>query len=605
MAGNIKRRSYIAASTDIFVGINNERNSVIVQGLKSGLEKNLSKDNYYETLYGTGDFDLYKGHITDGSQIIPILTLINKLDYDKASGIFQFGITETEYNKLMYNDPIGQPNYPHLPPGSSNIRFHLEEVGNTTTNISVTTDFRKYKVGLIFENANGELVTLFPSATNTVTVYTSDDHYFASVEYADSQEFYSELAKAIIQFRTPPSYLGEFGFDWWRIGDNGELPYDGILRTGFESRSPNDVDNSRFDNATEAVSAFKREYQRLPTTVTDQLYYVPWLQLFPKKIGKRPAAVSVAKLRVFGSIHPSWEKLVLDLPASFSTPTTVLFDRNTQPLRTTIDEEIEITCNTASANNQRINVLAYEKGPVKTDVRLAGTINVLRNDNKAVLNHRVLLVKVKVNLFYTNDPVYDNIGAFTTDEIDSLRYTFYLSLGYVSILQSPVTIDLSADSRYKSGGLFIDTLFINGNETPNIFLDLENRFANLQPRYKNYSKVFCFDIQAIDGIRNPLEGKADGIGTNGNVMLFHTRRRFTLSHEILHALGLAHAHLESIFYNHLDPNQKFIFPNAQNATTKDDPNATDNVMGYRFKNFTSWKWQWEILQKNIREWSNE
>ena len=328
-----KRRLYVASILEINQEElkKKEKRDITVKGLKSGFVKTLTKDNYYSTVYDRTNYDVYKGTIDDGGTVIDTLSLVSNTDYELENSYFQFGITEEEYNKLMYDSasvPASPPATPHLSADATNIRFHLED-----TNVSVTKDYKKYKVGLIFENDNGVLqAPLFPStAANLVYVYSIDDKYYFSKEFAEYQEFYEEFADATVEFRTKmvapgiaTAYNGEFGFDWLRLGDNGETAYSVLINDGFERHTVGDTGNTDFEG-DEDYKALKKEYKRIQTNIKDRFYYVPWLNIFPSTFTPTPAPPSSApipstvELRVLVEIKTAYNRLEFEYDSNFFT----------------------------------------------------------------------------------------------------------------------------------------------------------------------------------------------------------------------------------------------------------------------------------------------
>ncbi|MHC0445865.1 pyroglutamyl-peptidase I family protein [Flavobacterium sp. 3-218] len=146
-------------------------------------------EQYVQNIYNNIDFLVSKRKFATGNDINS-LSLSNKSIFSKKYSYFHLGITEEEYNKLVY----GQNNIPteitatampqFLPNDADNVFFHLKE--DLTFDNS---NAKKFKVGLRFENNEGNISTLFPETANEVFVYTVDNFYFFSKEYSDYQEY--------------------------------------------------------------------------------------------------------------------------------------------------------------------------------------------------------------------------------------------------------------------------------------------------------------------------------------------------------------------------------------------------------------------------------
>lgn len=610
-----KRKLFIASISDTYIDANDDHSNVVVNGFKSGFEKVLTKNNYIISLFDKPNLDVYKGKILDGVDTVQTLSLISRTDFEISFGYFQLGITEEEYNKLLYNDPVAPavlPAVPHLSVEASNITFYLEE----DTTISVSKDYRKFKLGLLFENKKGEIQpVLYPAtAANEVFVYTVDNQYFFSKEFSDFQEFYQEFAKAKVEFRTkivtpdiPVAYNGEFGFDWLRIGDNGEPSYESTVESGFESHSTGDTANTEYESKPEAARSLKREYMRIATQKADEFYYTPYLNIFPNTWIKNPMPPSEAELRVLVEIDADHDKLEFDYDAAYFTiDKPILTDKTVTAKVESQDHTIKITCIKDFAEHKKIRVLAYEIGkPLKADAKLAGEINVLKNSLIFRKEEKFVLVKVITDI--DNDGI-PKTGSFTVAEKNNLRNALYQSMIY-SILEDGPDLDLSNDIDYKitgpigakSYGKFIynnlglpDTNLDGGlyEDYPakGMFIDLKNKFLHLPGnlKYLDYFFVFSFDDPPYD----TAVGQIQEIGVR-NLILLPARNERTICHEGLHGLGLYHTHRDGPI---TEKSIKHTFPNANLLPINKD-RATDNYLSYNGVNRKStWKWQWEIVK---------
>ncbi|MCV9928123.1 hypothetical protein OIU83_10690 [Flavobacterium sp. LS1R49] len=163
-----------------------------IDTITAGIAKSTTtREQYALNVYNNTDFSVFKGTFEDGLDTINSLSLIHKDSSLKKNSFFHLGITDEEYNTLMYNQINARGTIQtattvtqNLPLEADNVFFHLEE-DLTFTNRNV----QKFKVGFRFEDATGNISTLFPTVTNEVFVYTVDGFYFFSKEYSAYQEY--------------------------------------------------------------------------------------------------------------------------------------------------------------------------------------------------------------------------------------------------------------------------------------------------------------------------------------------------------------------------------------------------------------------------------
>ncbi|MEN2416392.1 hypothetical protein [Flavobacterium mesophilum] len=602
-----------------------EYNGFNIHTNTSGINKiTTTQEAYANNLYNDVDFSVYKGTFRD-SGVINSLTLINEKSLEKRNSFFHLGITEEEYNKLVYGQttipavtpPATIPQY--LPIDADNVFFHLEEVIDFNK-----PNVQKFKVGFRFENALGDITTLFPATANEVYVYTIDGFYFFSREYSDFQEFTNTFAKAMVEFRTVPvaipasgsnpaipAYNGEFGFDWLRQGDNGEPSYESIIVGGYERPTVADTNteyeytgiSSSNHGINDAIKALKREYKSIPTQATspDEQYFIPYLNLFSKTYSDSlPATVSPkppyeATLKVLVLIDEAVDKLEFDYDTNlFIIDKPILSDKSVTTLGKvqSIDKTIKVTCINDFSEAKQIRVLAYPVGVTdKKQAKLAGLIHLGKNDIKT--NMKFVFIKVRTNV----DGTGNKTGATITNE----KLNLINSLAHFNITASvedcPNILDLSSNPDYKIGGQFIHSNNKLWEDASNFFTNLKTLFFNETDSSRNYinSKyntgyftVFIFDTLPYD----TAVGQVENLGIR-NLILLPGRNDRTISHEGMHGLGLFHSHKDSSITS---PNQKYVFPDGNTNPV----NATDNYMSYTgAARKSTWKWQWKIINRNL------
>lgn len=77
-----------------------------------------------------------------------------------------------------------------------------------------------------------------------------------------------KISLALVEFRTLPTYKGEFGFDWSRIDEGALTPepaYETILKNGYEApngKAPHRDSNTEYETPAEAFKALKNNIRR-------------------------------------------------------------------------------------------------------------------------------------------------------------------------------------------------------------------------------------------------------------------------------------------------------------------------------------------------------
>lgn len=639
-----KRRLYMAVLKRNSVH-DEEHYNLNIDTITAGLAKHIkTKEEYVLNLYNDKDFSIYKGTFTDGSDTINSLTLFHEKSLIKKKSYFQLGITEEEYNKLIYDVAV-LPDLPPLPTqilpmDADNVFFHIEEDSSYTHE-----DIRKFKVGISYENSTGVISTLFPtSPTNDIFVYTLDGLFFFSKEYSEFQEFYNEFANAIIEFRTVPAsipasgsspaipkYNGEFGFDWLRVGDNTEPTYRDWIEGGYETPNGSDLNTEfEFDSvlgvSTEAYKALKREYYSLPLQNIDKNYNIPYLNLFSEIFSNTITTSTTppyeANLRVLLEINEDLGKLEFEYDTSlFVIDKPILSDKLiTSGKVESIDKTVKITCLNDFSESKIIKILAYPIGVTdKKMAKLAGLILLNKNDVFSRKLSNIALVSVHTDI--NNDGTIES-AQYMPDEIKNLYNILYQNLTYCNIIESGLVLDLSSGTTYPDFQQNFDSLgnpitsgFIHSNGGIVVRRDylasgtkihhfVRDEFLRLNPLYSDYFLIFAFDkvltyneydsSGVIIGLRTNTLGHVDEIGKplvvvyNPNLSTTTPRDLTTLNHETMHGYGLYHTHRDGVI---VEPEIKFIYPNANDSSLANPLVATDNVMGYLSNAITLWQWQ--------------
>lgn len=645
--GNVdskKRKLYISIIADTHEGENKSKlndNAFTASSENDGI----TKDNYTSIIYNDSNYVVYKGEIKDGSIPIPTLSLIHSVDFELKQRYLQLGITEEEYNKLLYNSPTipsTPPANPHLAVDANNIFLDLDEI-----NVLANQGYRKFKIGLRYEDDTGAIsLPLYPSQNNEVFVYTIDGFYFFSKEYAEYQEFYSELSENETHFRPAVSWLGEFGFDWIRIGDSG-LSGDtdpivnrkDIENIGHYYISPSsdikEIDDSAINFRKEKIEfqSFLKNFINYPRQKgNESLYTVPWVSLYPSKDNLGNATpfpktnfdgslkclteatinliISLDSPSAITQLKLKYEKLHFNINSiipSTTTPLSDLTDNNgitysylqinsssgTYPTSL----EIKLECLNEFSTAKTIQVISTENGVDK----LSGELNLIPNSKNNRKEVELLLVNCETDLVTPGTSVF----GFEVDPPYTIRNRILseinktLNQALINIKSFSTTdLDLTRNNRpifYTEYYTLPNKNYLHPHVDHYYLKSLLNQSPVVDKLIVLCINEFCAnpipDTENIDLIHGQVSdiNKPDVILYKSGLYQSYTQPSVddpnTSSHECLHALGLYHS-----------------FSNFSKFTLKKF--ITDNIMDYNdgspiasYRTSTS-KYQWDITEKS-------
>lgn len=431
------------------------------------------------------------------------------------------------------------------------------------------------------------------------------------------------IALAVVYFRPLDSWNGEFGFDWMREkhnGHKGELDYKRTIQGGYK-------DGIRDLSREEAYKQLKSEYTTITITrkkevngqKTSTEYFVPYLALFSQEfIDTMPKDILVtpkceAELNILVEIEKDLDRLEFEYDDTLLELNNKILSKKTKTEGIElISSTIKIKCLKDLDKDQQICIYAYPKSTsavAKTKLeaikhrKLAGKIIVLKNDSNVRKEEKLVLIAVKTYI-----DAKSKAGEFSPEEKINLYNTLYQS--FVVPIIEEATLDLSSHPNFNVGGnnlIGTNIKYSYSRDGKNylnryLFLDCKNaffQFKNVEgdlvnERFKDYFTIYKFGIISND---EKLLGSAEQIGMR-NVVMFTLieNQDSTLQHEVLHGLGLPHTHRNDNEIIIKYPNTKYIFPHAQ----IDYLSATDNVMSYRKIAYTTWHWQWKILNPKIK-----
>lgn len=431
-----------------------------------------------------------------------------------------------------------------------------------------------------------------------------------------------------VEFRTCASDAGEFGFDWFRVGDNGDNAFNKIV-------------------AQSQLNLLENEYERFTLlTPRHETYYVPYLSLFaPETVKKEKQGVCDVilgmRFKTFGEV----EKIVFDYDKELlsvdvgNEEANVLTGKEINAITDyNLERLVRIRCiakGDGFDDAQEIKVWAYPKEKYNAvsathpnehseeDIKearkvLAGKILLPANSKRYRWKIKVVFIKVMTNIEDESEVKYTSKGP-SDAELSRLKKTFNHSLTLVEIEKEIKTLDLSENKDFKitkdKNGNDVFGRFIFHKGVDNVlnsedYIDrriLEDRkgfFKELRrlffeqkgnEKYKNHYMAFYFaestyDTYSLpDGKEHKTLAQAEGLNTKA-VAVFNGAKDIDLTHEILHSCGLKHPFSEEnwiMFEKHMTDNiMDYVRPHE-----KDEPIEQSKVF--------TWKWQWRIMNPRL------
>ena len=436
-------------------------------------------------------------------------------------------------------------------------------------------------------------------------------------------------------------YHGQFGFDWLRIGDNfypstippaGTIPteptYKQSLTGGYERRGRRILTdtNSQYETPDEAFLFLQREYLFLPTTQTDEYYYVPYLTLFSKTFHDSKSSDNKyivkppyeAYLQVIVEAYENVNKLDFEYDSTiFTLDKTQLLDKVIGAKRWSSDKYIKITCKKDFNASKFIKVWAT----MGAEKKLAGVISVNPNDATHRKELDVVCIKVQTNADIVTLPDHSDYerGVFTNADKDFLFKTLHQVMVVPNVIEIPNYLALENDSRFQVGGEFVEYAAYESKYVLKTLINLHSVLKQvfltpLNSRYANSFINFSFGLpfKKDDPTSNTrIMGAVEAIGIHCSA-LFNTITDTTLGHELLHGLGLYHTHIEKAkladgtIYNYPieEPLKKYTFYHPHYDTLSsafDKMKVTDNIMSYNSEKKITWQWQKKIVYRYLSE----
>lgn len=450
-------------------------------------------------------------------------------------------------------------------------------------------------------------------------------------EDADGSAATCGLVAAEVYFRPLPTYQGEFGVDWMRVGDTDFSqvlnPTDSfadndyrLLVSAIKGVSvPVPVANQAAER-NKAFAALEQEYGALNIKNESYRYHHHWLALFPKTLADSFNA-SFAHPAGTELKHQATLNVVIKLKDLTNKPDRIIFiHKETAIVQVTtsatpvpsgvislpcnqvnvITKEIigTITINSIGESEEDITIRAYAvKGSEKPT--LAGILKVCKNHStKVCRKQNVLVALIKTNI--NGSRPRDGNDVFNIDHLKLIYYALHQSLLYGEVEQNSTIIDLTNDIRFRlktsliapdntnrDAEKYCDNSGVMQGNTKNSAVDYLNRL--LPNRYSDYAKLFTFaeSWSANSGTSGVTRDFSSKMAVNFTEISYFVT---TPAHEMSHSMGLKHT-----FGDH---SANFRFGELPDP---DYQKKTDNIMSYSNRTpAMSWHWQWKIMNPNLK-----
>lgn len=367
------------------------------------------------------------------------------------------------------------------------------------------------------------------------------------------------LAKCLVFFRPTKDWKGEFGFDWSRVGDSKlqvDNPYSGIIGSYGKVYASQ---GGTFTPDSNKYKSILKEYDSFSTY--KGTYYIPNMTLKVNETAVLDAIVYVEEKA--DKLHYAYNTDIFEL--------TILKQFTVAKGKNHDESALRIKCKKSFSSPETIRIIATKNKLMQK----VGEIKIL--PNAKIDEVKILVIPVE----YRNKK--GNIK--NKSEINYIHNIFKQSL-----------LDSKTENYpdiFKTGNWWSDFFFTIKDNKGNKLMDLssfrslhrylDNDFMSIKEnkKYSTYYRVYCLpDSLGLNGV---AEDVGQGVKT---VIIFQNRdNSTTLVHELLHAMGVHHT---------FDNNSKYTF----------EIYKTDNVMDYthhkRKDRFTTNKFQWEILNHNIK-----
>ncbi|MFK7077959.1 hypothetical protein V3470_05785 [Flavobacterium oreochromis] len=457
-------------------------------------------------------------------------------------------------------------------------------------------------------------------------------------------------AKCIVQFRPKNGWKGEFGFDWFRLGDTGikgDVDYNTIVgqyyslpitdpattiftddnswSVNFE-RDPQPAAFAQHNRLQQLKRLYGIEYFQLTDdkgVLQTKEYYKPVIALFAQQRDpnkpKKFIETGKAELQLYLQFDYQNGKAVKPKKILFEA-NGILLDSNNPDIeidKPTIEEkdinekiEIELTCKTEFQADKTVEVYAISNDAAGNEVKsLAGVLKVIAPSKKITKN--VVVVKVITSA---------GTGNYNSKDLDKLELILRQALIKINVTKNtivngrekPIEIDISNPQQNINNSDFNLICNVDTSRTPHNIqrtpavddFALHSFNRNYGNQFANHFKLFFFAntniIYGFDKEGNEIiTGGVSGfsaLNTDFGIM-YSTHNENTIAHETLHGLGLPHS-----FFGQYYVYQAQKTENIMDYSHSPTDLATNTVRPAKnlIERISTWFWQWNIINTNTR-----
>ena len=395
----------------------------------------------------------------------------------------------------------------------------------------------------------------------------------------------------LVNFRPHSGWRGEFGFDWFRVGDTalfGDNKYEDIVSKQYKDAAHTILETDgneykgNFKKDPTKLALLKKLYNPFsPSWATTDAsgnkvpedQYVPWLSIYKSKL---------AKLTLLVDVQEPADYLEFETNPNFTiTPNKISSPKGTNTSSVYADQlNITILCSNEFKKDQTIILNAFKKDPSGVLEKIeVGKINVWANHSSKQKKIKVLFVEVKTPELKAMGG--ENTGSSTADKI---RMTRYLNQAMINLdsNSTKITLDMSNDPDFSQFEFF-GQLKTESTIQPKYYIHqlledrIKSKYRNL---YKNHFKAYYF--------AEPAGGTAGYSIFNSNfVVVYAGASHQTGAHEFFHSFGIEHS-----FSNGAD----FTYQYAKTSNLLD---YSHRLPGRYNDRYSLRYWQWVKANANV------
>ncbi|WP_373721836.1 phage baseplate assembly protein V [Bacteroides heparinolyticus] len=410
------------------------------------------------------------------------------------------------------------------------------------------------------------------------------------------QKTVEEKAKhCVVYFKRKNGYKGEYGFDWFRMGENaamGDSRFSETIGHHYETdragkkitcrdgnkayRYPFEVlstsVNRKKNSFEQFIIGFKRAKARIGVTATESFtYFVPRMTMMPGT-----TAEIIAEVELEGEkTKPKEIKLKLDKEDGLKLSQTTL------PVKAG-KVKITITCTSELKEKRTLTVLT-------DDGDTAGKLFILPNSKQHQRNIKVVFVKVKTILDRVQGEKTGKISQADKDLFINVLHQALINVdggikeAEINCTERTFKVKFCTEKRTIVNNILQKkTVIKDDNITASAMRTnmLNVLKAKYDKQFDGYYTVFFFGDKS-----ERTNGYAYPNSTYG--VFFDGHKPSTVPHELLHALGLEHSF------------------DAAGGAYGYQYHTTDNIMDYShhqpnpIERVSLFYWQWKKINKNI------